>query len=143
MIIELRKDDKDTINMLYEKFSTFFLSKKEIEDDFEFNIFSKYFIYVEKSNIIGFINYYDLYERFEIANFAVLENERNKGIGTLLLKHVIKLGYEKKISNITLEVKNDNNAAICLYEKFKFKKVAIRKKYYNGIDGILMERKMI
>ena len=27
------------------------------------------------------------------------------------------------------------------YKKFNFEEVAIREKYYNGIDGILMERK--
>ena len=43
--------------------------------------------------------------------------------------------------DITLEVKEDNVPALKLYEKYGFKKVAIRKGYYNGIDGILMERK--
>ena len=43
--------------------------------------------------------------------------------------------------DITLEVKIDNVPAISIYKKFGFKKVAIRKNYYNGTDGILMERK--
>ena len=43
--------------------------------------------------------------------------------------------------NITLEVKEDNEPAIKLYEKFGFEKKAIREGYYNGVDGILMERK--
>ena len=49
---------------------------------------------------------------------------------------------EKLQKNITLEVKQTNASAIHLYEKNGFKKVAIRKGYYNGIDGILMERTM-
>ena len=43
--------------------------------------------------------------------------------------------------DITLEVKMDNFPAISLYEKNGFERKAIRKGYYNGIDGILMERK--
>ena len=43
--------------------------------------------------------------------------------------------------DITLEVRIDNFSAIHLYQKFGFKSVSIRKNYYNGIDGILMERK--
>ena len=43
--------------------------------------------------------------------------------------------------NITLEVKIDNTPAIKLYKKFDFEEVALRKGYYNGVDGILMERK--
>ena len=41
---------------------------------------------------------------------------------------------------ITLEVSKENKAAIELYKKFNFNEVAIRKGYYNGVDGILMER---
>ena len=43
--------------------------------------------------------------------------------------------------DITLEVRKDNIPALKLYKEFNFKEVAIRKGYYNGIDGILMERK--
>ena len=42
--------------------------------------------------------------------------------------------------NITLEVKKDNIVALKLYKKMGFEEKAIRKNYYNGIDGILMER---
>ena len=42
--------------------------------------------------------------------------------------------------NITLEVRKDNIPAINLYKKFNFQEKAIRKGYYQGTDGILMER---
>jgi ribosomal-protein-alanine N-acetyltransferase len=121
-------------------FSTIFSYK--INDDFINNSFTKYFIYLEKSNIIGFVNYYDLYERFEIANIYVLEDYRHKGIASSLITKVIDVGKQKNIENITLEVKKDNDAAIALYKKFDFLPVAVRSKYYNGVDGILMERMM-
>ena len=37
----------------------------------------------------------------------------------------------------------DNKEAIGLYKKFDFVEISIRKGYYKGIDGILMERKVI
>ena len=43
--------------------------------------------------------------------------------------------------DITLEVREDNTYAIKVYEKNGFIKTATRKGYYNGVDGILMERK--
>ena len=43
--------------------------------------------------------------------------------------------------SITLEVNKNNIPALNLYKKFDFNEVAIRKNYYNGVDGILMERK--
>lgn len=143
MIVEIDKGNINLINELALTFSTFFLSSNNILEDFSINIFSKYFIYMEKSNIIGFINYYDLYDRFEIANICVLYEFRNKGIATKMLEHLIKIGKEKEINNITLEVKIDNEIAIKLYKKFDFVIVAKRDRYYDGIDGLLMERKMM
>ena len=42
--------------------------------------------------------------------------------------------------NITLEVKEDNEPAIKLYKKHGFEQTATREGYYNGVDGLLMER---
>jgi ribosomal protein S18 acetylase RimI-like enzyme len=42
--------------------------------------------------------------------------------------------------NITLEVRKDNYPAIHVYKSLGFVEKAIRKNYYKGIDGILMER---
>ena len=45
---------------------------------------------------------------------------------------------EECIETIDLEVNSLNKKAINLYQKYGFKTVSIRKKYYNGIDGFLM-----
>lgn len=143
MIVELTRNDIEKIEKLAKVFFETFKNKDEIINDFNDNIFSKYFIYFEKSNIIGFVNYHDLYDRFEIANIVVLPEHRNKKVGSKLIENLIKIGQEKKIVNITLEVRCNNECAVKLYKKYAFEKVAIRKNYYNGIDGILMERKMM
>lgn len=142
MIKELNIDDKEIIEKVENTFPTFF-SKNSIFDEFRQNAFTKYFIYMEKSNIIGVVNYYDLYDRFEIAYIEVIEEYRNKKIGSLLIENLIKIGKEKEIKNITLEVNKNNIFAIKLYEKYNFEIVATRKGYYDGVDGYLMERKMI
>ena len=49
---------------------------------------------------------------------------------------------KNNVLSITLEVKKSNNNAIHLYEKLGFNKVSIRKGYYQGIDGILMEKEL-
>lgn len=143
MINILNENNIEMITNIVKNFPMVFSSKEQIENDFKNNVFTRYFIYLEKNNIIGFINYYDLYDRYEIANIYVKKENRNQKIGSKLLEKVIKLGEQQQIKNITLEVKKDNVYAIKLYEKNKFKKVAIRKAYYDGTDGILMERKMM
>lgn len=115
-----------------------FLTKEEVSTELENNPYGNYLLLIEKDKIIGYIYYSDIYERAEINQFEVKPTHRNCGKGNELLKYLI----EKLQKNITLEVKQTNASAIHLYEKNGFKKVAIRKGYYNGIDGILMERTM-
>jgi len=114
-----------------------FLSKEIIEKEYEQNPFVRVLVLKEEGKIIGYIEYSDIYERAEINQFEIEKIHRNCGKGQLLLDAFIK----KVDKDITLEVKEDNLPAIHLYEKSGFIKKAIRPGYYNGIDGILMERK--
>ena len=113
-----------------------FISKEYIKKELDNNPFGKVLV-LKEDKIIGYIYYSDIYERCEINQFEIEDIHRNCGKGDLLLKYLINL--VKK--DITLEVKEDNTPAIKLYLKNGFVKVAIREGYYNGVDGILMERK--
>lgn len=136
MIIEL---DDNYIDKLNDAFGYILGDiKKNIND----NPFSKYLIYLENEKVVGYINYYLIYDRIEIANFNVLDVFQNNGIGSKLLENLIN-SFDKKVKNITLEVKKDNEKAIYLYHKYGFKDMAIRKGYYDGVDGILMEKEMM
>lgn len=130
MISELKKED---LNIL----DNSFINKDYLENEFNNNPFMKVLI-LKEDKIIGYLYYSDIYDRVEINQIEIEESNRNCGKGSLLLKELT----DTVDKNITLEVREDNIAAIKLYEKFDFKKVAIREKYYDGIDGILMERKV-
>ena len=86
------------------------------------------------------VYYYDIYEKLDIAYIFVREDKRNNKIASKLLEYLISNNQDKE--NITLEVNENNINAIKLYEKFGFKSVAKRDGYYNGINGILMEKKL-
>ncbi len=130
MIIELTLENLNEIKGS-------FLSEENVVKELENNPFGRYLIYKENSTVIGYIYYSDIYDRAEINQFEIDFIHRNCGKGQLLLKKMI----ETVDKNITLEVKKDNLAAIHVYKKFGFEEKAIRKGYYSGIDGILMERK--
>lgn len=129
MIIEITRDN---INELENSF----VSKDYILNEINNNPFAKILILKEASEVIGYIYYSDIYERAEINQFEINSFHRNCGKGNYLLKKMIQI-VEK---NITLEVKEDNFPAIALYEKNGFIRKTIRKGYYQGVDGILMER---
>lgn len=82
------------------------------------------------------INFDVIYDRCELININVIDNEQGNGYGNKLLEFMLK--YNKNILNYSLEVRIDNFKAISLYKKYGFEIVAVRKKYYNGIDGYLM-----
>ena len=113
-----------------------FISKEYISNELSNNPFGKVLV-LKEDKIIGYIYYSDIYERCEINQFEIENIHRNSGKGDLLLKYLINT--VKK--DITLEVKEDNTPAIHVYENNGFIITATRKGYYNGIDGILMERK--
>ena len=114
----------------------FLLTENKIFQELKYNPFAKLLVYIEDEKIIGYLYYSEIYERVEINQFEVDFIHRNCGIGTKLMKYLT----DSVDKSITLEVKEDNLAAINLYKKLGFKQKAIRKGYYQGIDGILMER---
>ena len=124
----------------YPLFSVDNFTYKLTEKEFSTNPYLKIITYAEKDKIIGFLLYSLIYDRIEIEQFEVITKERGKGIGDKLLKYLIEKYKNCDIKNITLEVKEDNIIAINLYEKYGFKKVSTREKYYDGINGLLMER---
>jgi len=125
---------KENINLIIENE---LITKETIIFELDNNPFGKYLILKENNDIIGYIYYSDIYERAEINQIKINKKHRNCGKGSLLLEKMIKT-VEK---DITLEVKETNLPAINMYKKYGFVQKAIRKGYYQGIDGILMERK--
>lgn len=130
MIIEITKNNIEELE------NTFF-SKEELISEFENNPFAKVLVLKEKDVIIGYIYYSDIYDRLEINQFEINKEYRNQGKGKYLIQYLI----DKEKKDITLEVKQDNYSAIKVYEAKGFVQKAVRKGYYNGIDGLLMERK--
>lgn len=129
MIIELTKDNISEIENT-------FINISGVINEFENNPFAKYLIYKEDGKVIGYLYYSDIYDRAEINQFEIEFSHRNCGKGKKLLNKMLEV-VDK---NITLEVKQDNLPAIHLYKSVGFVEKAIRKGYYQGIDGILMER---
>jgi ribosomal-protein-alanine N-acetyltransferase len=112
------------------------------KEEFIQDPFLKLLTYEEENIVKGILLYSEIYDRIEINQIEVIPIYQNRHIASSLMQYLIDQAKNKKIINITLEVKCDNYKAINLYQKYNFEKQAVRKKYYNGIDGILMELKI-
>lgn len=117
-------------------FSSNIITIEEVQRELDQNPFGKYLFLQENDSVIGYIYYSDIYERAEINQFEIETFHRNCGKGKKLLKKLIDI-VDK---NITLEVREDNLSAICVYKQLGFVEKAIRKNYYGNKNGLLMER---
>ena len=133
MIRAINKEDIPLINNLIN-------DKNYIVNEYELN--KKADIYVENNEIIAFISYKILYERAELDYIYVKESERKKGIASILIQNMIDNCRNNHVETIDLEVNSLNENAIKLYQKFDFKVIGKREKYYNGIDGLLMMKEV-
>lgn len=95
------------------------------------------------SGVVGYIDYWITFDSATICQICINPNYRKMKLGSILMTDVIKDCKANKVRNITLEVREHNEAAIRLYEKFGFEKVLVKKAYYtNGDNAIYMIRKM-
>lgn len=100
-----------------------------------------FYIYVyEDFGIIGYISSYFDGETLEILNFCVDEKYQRKGIGSMLLDEVINMAKLNGGRHVILEVNQTNEKGVSFYYKKGFKVISVRRGYYKGIDGLLMEK---
>jgi len=95
----------------------------------------------EKNEILGSCGVLNIVGDGSVTNVVVDQKYRNQGIGSLLMKELLKQGEENLgIEAFTLEVRVSNLNAIRLYEKMGFENVGIRKNFYEKPteDAIIM-----
>ena len=71
----------------------------------------------------------------EILNLVISKKYQGKGLGYSLLDHVLSLPDFSDVTDVWLEVRQNNHGAICLYQKVGFVIVGERKNYYTKPIG--------
>lgn len=105
------------------------------------NKISSYHTILNKENkCVGYMGIWKIMDEAHVTNLSVHPDYQNKKLAHRLLLASIDECYKEKIKYITLEVRVSNKKAIGLYEKFGFKSLGLRKKYYqdNNEDAIIM-----
>ena len=102
-----------------------------------------YFVAKRNTEVVGFIGALVNFPEMEIMNIVVKKQERQKGIGNLLLEKIIQMANDNQFQEIFLEVNETNGAALKLYEKTGFVRKGKRKNYYAGqADAIVMAKRI-
>ena len=74
-------------------------------------------------------------EEWEIENIAVAGSARRRGLGTRLLGELLDMARAKGAAAVFLEVRESNQAARALYEKWAFLESGRRRGYYRDPAG--------
>ncbi len=83
-------------------------------------------------DVAGYMGMHTVLDECYVANVAVRDSCRRKGIGSRLLKYAEKKARERNCSFISLEVRVSNESAIALYSKEGYEKIGERKDFYSA-----------
>lgn len=84
-----------------------------------------------QGNMVGFIVACVLGLEWEIENLAVSSTSQRQGIGIALVQRIADMARTSAGEAVYLEVRESNQAARKLYEKFGFSRSGERRAYYS------------
>ncbi|MBC7262683.1 MAG: ribosomal protein S18-alanine N-acetyltransferase [Chloroflexi bacterium] len=95
--------------------------------------------------ILGYGGLWLILDEAHICTLGVHPDWRRRGIGELLLTHLIDQAMRLNAAVLTLEVRVSNFAAQRLYQKYGFMAAGLRKRYYsdNNEDALIMTTELI
>ena len=94
----------------------------------------------ENGRAVGYAGLMYVLDEGYISNVAVSPDRRREGIADMLLTELYERAKAKKLSFLTLEVRESNIPAQSLYKKHGYVEVGRRKGYYSlpKEDAVLM-----
>ncbi len=135
----MTEDDLDSITRLERQIFPDPWSRESFKFEITENKFSMPLILENEGNIIGYAIVWKIYEEFHIANIAIRPEEQGKKYGYFLLKSILELVDDCRYA--ILEVREKNERAIRLYQKYGFRTIMKRPRYYrNGETALVMQK---
>lgn len=108
--------------------------------EIESNRLAHYLVVRAGSQIVGYGGMWMMVDEAHVTTFAVLPEWRRRGIGGRLMLAMVRRAGEIGARVATLEVRLSNVPARELYQRFGFRPVGIRPRYYsdNAEDALIM-----
>jgi ribosomal-protein-alanine N-acetyltransferase len=108
--------------------------------ELEANRLAHYLVATLAGEIVAYGGIWLMVDEAHITTFAVHPRYRRRRIGERLLLSLLDLALDRHAREATLEVRLSNLAARRLYEKYGFRPVGIRPRYYsdNQEDALIM-----
>jgi len=108
--------------------------------ELEANRLAHYLVAVMAGTMVGYGGIWLMVDEAHVTTFAVHPRYRRRRIGERLLIALLDLAVARRAREATLEVRLSNLPARRLYEKYGFRPVGIRPRYYsdNQEDALIM-----
>jgi ribosomal-protein-alanine N-acetyltransferase len=108
--------------------------------EIETNRLAQYLVVRAAAEVVAYAGMWLMVDEAHIITFAVHPGWRRQRIGERLLLALVDLARDAGAREATLEVRLSNLPARRLYEKFGFRPVGLRPRYYsdNGEDALIM-----
>lgn len=101
--------------------------------DYEF-----YVCTTENEDIVGYFSMLNGLFDTELLRIAVNERCRGNGYASKMMERLLEVSKERGAEKVLLEVRESNNKARSLYEKYGFKVCGKRPKYYGGVEDAVL-----
>jgi ribosomal-protein-alanine N-acetyltransferase len=108
--------------------------------ELESNRLAAYLVGLIGDEVVAYGGIWLMVDEAHVTTFAVHPRYRRRRIGERLLLSLLDLSVDRHAREATLEVRLSNLAARRLYEKYGFRPVGIRPRYYsdNQEDALIM-----
>ena len=108
--------------------------------ELETNKLAHYLVIRVGDEIAGFAGLWLMVDEAHVTTFAIDPAWRRNHLGERLLIALLDLALDRRATEATLEVRLSNLPARRLYEKYGFRPVGIRPRYYsdNNEDALIM-----
>jgi ribosomal-protein-alanine N-acetyltransferase len=108
--------------------------------EIETNRLAHYLVVRSAGEAVAYAGLWMMVDEAHITTFAVLPQWRRHGVGGRLMVELMRMALDLNARVMTLEVRLSNAPARALYQRFGFRPVGVRPRYYsdNGEDALIM-----
>ncbi|MBR3891534.1 MAG: ribosomal protein S18-alanine N-acetyltransferase [Bacilli bacterium] len=111
---------------------------RDLENEIAYN-----YVLEHEGVILGYYGFWLMFDNIDITKVSIRKELQGKGLSKILMEDMFNRISNSDINTITLEVRVSNKVAIALYEKYGFKKISVREKYYENVEDAYVMQKEV
>jgi len=92
-------------------------------------------VWREASELIGYFVLLAAAGEAHLLNFSIVAKHQGRGCGAAMLEQVVAQARQLQARSVFLEVRPSNSGAQRLYQRYGFRRVAVRRGYYPAAKG--------